>query len=113
MYPLVYDRVLVNEGSAWQTSKNTVVIPRTGYYLVHYGSGVPAGRQLYLYLYSSDTSLTLLYRFSQVHNGVDTLGKTVLRRFESGNVIKIVTGSNTFSSAMMQTTFMGLLLHEG
>ena len=110
--PLVYNRILVNEGNAWNPDTNTVTIPYTGYYLIHYGLGVPAGTGVSYYLYSSGTRVTRLYRGSSVHNGVDTLSKTLIRRFVAGSVLKIRTDYNTFSNSMMQTTFEGLLLYE-
>ena len=113
MNPVVYNRILVNEGNAWNPDTNTVTIPYTGYYLIHYGAGVPAGTYVQHDLYSSGTRVTILYRGSGVHNGVDTLSKTLIRRFVAGNVLKIRTYSNTFSNSMMQTTFAGLLLYEG
>ena len=112
MNPLVYDRMLVNEGHAWNPSTNTLLIPYTGYYLIHYGMGVPAGTLVYQYLYSSSNIVTVLYRYSSVHNGVDTISKTLIRRFIAGSVLKITSHGNTFSS-QMQTTFAGLLLYEG
>ena len=113
MNPLVYNRILVNEGNAWKAQNNTVVIPYTGYYLIHYGGGVPAWTQVWLELYSDTTAVTLLYRRSTVHNGEDTVSKSIVRRFTAGNKLKIRTGYNTFSNINMQTTFMGLLLYEG
>ena len=113
MFPLVYYRIVVNEGNAWNPDTNTVTIPNTGYYLVHYGAGVPAGTRVYHRLYSSGTLVTDLYRYSRVHNGVDTVGKTVIRRFTGSSVLKIRTYHNTFSNSRLQTTFMGLLLYEG
>ena len=113
MDPLVYNRILVNEGNAWKPHNNTVVIPYTGYYLVHYGGGVPAGTFVRLQLYSDTTKVTLLYRDSRVHNGVDTMSKSIVRRFTAGNKLNIETWWNTFSDSNMQTTFMGLLLYEG
>ena len=117
MDPLVYNRILVNEGNAWKAQNNTVVIPYTGYYLVHYGGGVPAWTRVWLHLYSDTTTVTVLYRGSTVHNGVDngvdTMSKSIVRRFTAGNKLKIRTDYNTFSNINMQTTFMGLLLYEG
>ena len=112
MNPLVYNRILVNEGNAWNPDTNTVTIPYTGYYLIHYGVGVPAGTYVQHLLYSSGTTVTILYS-RDVHNGVDTLSKTVIRRFVAGSVLKIRTYHNTFSNSHIQTTFMGLLLYEG
>ena len=109
---MVYDRILVNEGNAWKPGINKVVIPYTGYYLIHYGMGVPAGTSVYQRLYSDGNTVTLLYRHSTVHNGVDTMSKTIVRRFTAGNVLHIYTSSSTFSNTNMHTTFMGLLLHE-
>ena len=113
MSPVVYNRILVNEGNAWNPDTNTVVIPYTGYYLINYGGGVPAGTRVRLQLYSDTTRVTLLYRGSTVHNGVDTVSKSIVRRFTAGNKLKIRTDYNTFSNINMQTTFMGLLLYEG
>ena len=89
-----------------------MTIPYTGYYLIHYGAGVPARIKAWHDLYLGGTRITALERVSQVHNGVDTIGKSIVRRFRAGNVLKIVTGYNTFSNANMQTAFMGLLLYE-
>ena len=112
MNPLVYNRILVNEGNAWIPGSNTVRIPYTGYYLVHYGVGVPAWTRVNHHLYSSGTTVTVLYRDSTVHNGVDTQSKTIIRRFIAGSVLKI-TGGRTYSNSHMQTIFAGLLLYEG
>ena len=103
----------MNEGNAWNPDTNTVTIPYTGYYLIHYGAGVPAGTYVQHELHSSGTKVTILLRYSRVHNGVDTVGKTVIRRFTGGSVLKIYTGYNTFSNSHIQTTFMGLLLYKG
>ena len=113
MYPLVYNRILVNEGNAWNPDTNTVTIPYTGYYLIHYGMGVHAGTRGRHYLYSSGNLLTILRRYSNVHNGVDTLSKTLIRRFVAGNVLSIYNEYNTFSNSHIQTTYMGLLLYNG
>ena len=108
---MVYNRILVNEGNVWNPDTNTVTIPYTGFYLIHYGAGVPARTKAYHDLFSGETRVTALERVS-LHNGVDTIGKSIVRRFRAGNVLKIVTGYNTFSNANMQTAFMGLLLYE-
>ena len=112
MSTLVYDRVLVNVGDAWQTSTNNAVIPQTGYYLIHFGGGAPAYTRLQHNFYSSGNTVSVLYRYSTIHNGVDTLGKTLIRRFEAGNVLRISTSYSTFSTSQIQTTFMGLLLYK-
>ena len=112
-YPLTYDRVLVNEGNAFNPDTSKVVIPYTGYYLVHFGGGVAAGTRAWHALYSDGTLLTLLYRGSRVHNGIDTISKTVVRRFAGGTVVKVRSWYDTFSNSHMQTTFMGMLLYQG
>ena len=110
---MVYDKVLVNEGNAWKPDSNTVVIPYTGYYLVHYGDGNPDGPTVSYYLYSSGEKVTRLLRRSRNQSGIDCVGKTVIVRFEAGSVLKISSMSNTYSSDLMQTTFMGFLIQEG
>ena len=113
MDPLVYNRILVNEGNAWNPDTNTVTIPYTGYYLIHYGGGAPARTRVQHYLYSSEMTVTNLLRWSHAHNGVDTLSKTIIRKFAAGRVLKIKTDFDTFSNCQMQTIFMGLLLYKG
>ena len=113
MFPLVYNRILVNEGHVWNPATNTLLIPYTGYYLVHFGAGAPALTLVKHDLYSSVAFVTRLTRIGTGHNGIDTQSKTIIRRFIAGNVLKIYTFYNTFSDSMMQTTFAGLLLYEG
>ena len=110
---MVYDKVLVNEGNVWNPDTNKVVIPYTGYYLVHYGGGGPGGITVSHYLYSSQDSVTRLLRSKTGQTGTDSLGKTIIRRFEAGSVLMIGTAFNTYSSDLMQTTFMGLLIQKG
>ena len=110
--PLEYDRVLVNEGDVWNPETNNVTIPYTGYYLVHLGAGVQPGTRVTCQLDSSGDIITTLTRNSINHNGVDTIGKTVIRRFSAGTELKIATYTDTFSSDQLQTAFMGLLLQE-
>ena len=110
--PIVFDKVLVNEGNAWNTSTNKVVIPQTGYYMVHFSAGIPARTRLWHWLDSSLNPLTLIFRDSEEHDGIDTLGKTIFRNFKAGDSLWITNSYNTFSNAQMQTTFMGLLLYE-
>ena len=110
MYPLVYDRILVNEGNAWNPDTNSVTIPYTGYYLVHYGGGIPNTRMFHE-LYSSESVVSGLV-VNSMENGTDNLGKTVILRFTAGSVLDIKTQNNTFSNVQMQTTFMRLLLYK-
>ena len=114
MDPMVYDKVLVNEGSAWNPDNNTVVIPYTGYYLIHYGVGTETAVMVSQYLYSFEDTVNRLVRDWVGYSGTDCLGKTIIRRFEAGTVLRInTTSSTTVSSDLMQTTFMGLLVHVG
>ena len=110
---VAFDRVLVNEGNVWNPDNNTVVIPYTGYYLIHHGTGTPANTKRFQFLYSSGSYLSTLLVNSVIENGKDTLGKTIIKRLTAGSVLRIKTFFNTFSDAQMQTTFMGLLLLEG
>ena len=112
MDPMVYDKVMVNEGSAWNPDNNTVVIPYTGYYLIHYGVGTETAVMVSQYLYSFEDRVNRLVRDWMGYSGTDCLGKTIIRRFEAGTVLRIKTASSsTISSDLMQTTFMGLLIH--
>ena len=113
MDPLAYDRVLVNEGNAWKPDTSSVLIPHTGYYLVHFGVGNPSGEMVSQYLYSGEDEITRLFRFPRDQNGSDCFGKTVIVRFEAGSVVKISSITSTFSTDMMHTTFMGLLIQAG
>ena len=54
-----------------------------------------------------------LFRQTAAYNRVDTLGKTIIRRFTVGYVLKLYTYPNAFSNAKMQTSFMGFLLYKG
>ena len=116
MDPMVYDKVLVNEGNAWNPDNNTLVIPYTGYYLMHYGVGTEAGVMVSQYLYSSEDEdrINRLLRDKMAPSaGTDCLGKTIIRRFEDGSGLKISTDSDIVSFDLMQTTFMGLLIYLG
>ena len=112
--PLDYEEVLVNEGNAWNISSNTVVIPHTGYYLVHFAVGIPANTIAVYNLYVGGSEMiTSLYRGRTEHNGTDTIGKTILRKFRADDVLHVKTNYNTFSDSRLLTNFMGLLLYEG
>ena len=107
-----FEEVLVNEGNAWNPAYGYVIIPYTGYYLFHLSVGAPAGTLVVTYAISGGKLAFNLYRGSNTHNGVDTMSKTVVKKFTAGDSIKVFTEETLFSNNQMQTAFLGLLLYE-
>ena len=110
MSPVVFDKVLVNEGDVWNPATNKVKIPYTGYYLVHFGGGLPAATQMLHYMWTEDPISGLVV--DKTHSGIDTVGVTKIRRFVAGEELMTSTYKKLYSDALMQTTFMGILLYE-
>ena len=112
MVTLSFDKVLVNEGNAWRSPSN-VEIPREGFYLIHFGCGVPAETKALYDLMDLIISqpITSIRRYSQ--NGTDTLGKTLILYFRSNFKLGIRAHKPSISGQQMHTTFIGLFLYRG
>ena len=111
---LSFNKVLVNVGHVWKPS-TTVEIRREGYYLIHFGFGVPAGKEVHAWYDLRDLyyhrAIATITRYS--HNGTDTLGETMIMYLRSHTKLGIQVRHHSFSNAQMQTTFMGLFLYRG
>ena len=63
-----FETVLVNVGNAWNSSANTVTIPHSGYYLIHFSTGLQPGHGTWYHLKSENPN-NFIVRDSTVHNG--------------------------------------------
>ena len=110
MDPLSFPSVILNEGGAWRSAYNYVVIPRTGHYFIHVSVGVGSGRNVEFNVVNGQTN-SVFYDISRDYtsSGVDTLSRTGLLRLTSGTRLKI-TSDPTYSSSLKQTSFMGFFI---
>ena len=112
--PVTFDRVLLNLGNAWSSSTSKITIPHTGYYLTHISAGLQAGHGIYFNINGSPKHY--IVRNSSVHNGVDTMSKTVVQLYQAGAEFTIgctkAAPSAIYSDARMQTTYSGILLFQ-
>ena len=108
MDPLSFPSVILNEGGAWCSAYNYVVIPRTGLYFIHVSVGVGSNSVVE---YNVVQSGNVIYDISRDYTstGVDTLSRTGLLRLTSGTQLKI-TSYPTYSNSLMQTSFMGFFI---
>ena len=112
MYPVRYDRVLVNLGNSWNPSSNTVTIPRTGYYLLHIGHGGGLYRRFsYLSLHVNNVREFSLRHLSTNHNGVDTMSRSGILHLSSGDQVNTRCDHGLYSDRGLQSIFIGLLLY--
>ena len=106
--PLSYPVVLVNEGDHWNQSTHTVTIPVSGYYFIHLSAGVLPSDDLTLDL----LDFNMIHRDYRVHDGVDTIGRSVIRQYTAGTLVSVsLVEGGVYSDDRMQTTFIGLLLY--
>ena len=112
MDPVTYDQVLVNLGNGWNSSANTVTIPRTGYYFLHVGAGIHSGFSSVIYLYVNNNRQFRMLHWSNNQNGVDTMSRSGILHLSSGDQVKIICDSNGFySDGGLQSIFIGFLLY--
>ena len=105
-----YPVVLVNEGGAWKPSSHKAVIPRDGYYFIHVGGGVPSGRQASLDLVVNNKYTLTAGRYSDNHNGTDTISRSGILKLSVGDELTVYTWYTLYSDNQMQTIFIGFLL---
>ena len=110
-----FETVLVNVGNAWNSSANTVIIPHSGYYLIHFSTGLQPGHGTWYHL-DSENPNNFIVRDSTVHNGIDTMAKSDIKFYRAGTVVYIANSktapSSIYSDARMQITFSGLLIFK-
>ena len=105
-----YPVVLVNEGGAWNVSSHKAVIPRGGYYFIHVGGGVHSGRQARLDLVVNKKDTLTAGRYSDNHNGTDTISRSGILKLSVGDELTVYTWYTLYSDNQMQTIFIGFLL---
>ena len=111
-HPVPFPTVLVNQGSAWNSTTNQITIPRTGYYYLHISQGVDQG-QTTVYMNTLGLSGNIaLYRSRGSHNGLDTLSRSAIMHITSGTTITIMIHYRCYSDDLLQTSFSGFLLYE-
>ena len=110
-----FETVLVNVGNAWNSSANTVTIPHSGYYLIHFSTGLQPGHGTWYHIKSGNIQDHVV-RDSTVHNGIDMMTKSEIKFYEGGTVLHMrndkVAPSSIYSDVRMQTTFSGLLIFK-
>ena len=107
-----FPKMLVNQGSAWNSTTNKVTIPRTGYYYLHISQGVAQG-QTRAYMYTRGMSGNIgLYGYKGLDNGLDTVSRSAIMYVTSGTTITIRILNGCYSDDLLQTSFSGFLLYE-
>ena len=110
--PVPFPKVLVNQGSAWNSTTNKVTIPRTGHYYLHISQGVAEGQNK-VYMYTIGMSGNIgLYRYRGSHYGIDTLSRSAIMHITSGTTITVLIYYGCYSDDLLQTSFSGFLLYE-
>ena len=109
---LTFDSVEVNSGLAYNETTDEVVIPVDGYYFLQVSAGALATLPVRMMLMRNGVQQAALRRDSTVHNGIDTLGRSVLALLSKGDVvtIEIGSGSGVYSDVNHQTSFTGFLI---
>ena len=109
--PVPFPKVLVNQGSAWNSSTNQITIPRTGYYYLHISQGVIQGQtEVHMSIRGMQRYISL-YRNTSPHNGVDTLSRSAIMYITSGTILTIWIDRRCYSNEFLQTSFSGFLLY--
>ena len=111
--PVPFPKVLVNQGSAWNSSTNQITIPHTDYYYLHISQGV-AQRQTWVYMSIRGMqryTCISLYRNTSPHNGLDTLSRSAIMYITSGTILTIRIDRGCYSNEFLQTSFSGFLLY--
>ena len=110
--PVPFPKVLVNQGSAWNSTTNKVTIPCTGYYYLHISQGVVQDQtEVYIIIRQMPVSIAL-YRYRTTHNGLDTLSRSAIMHLTSGTTLAIDINLGCYSDEHLQTSFSGFLLYE-
>ena len=109
---VTFPKVLVNQGSAWNSATNKVTIPRTGYYYLHISQGVAQSQTRVFMQILGTESRTALYRNRPSKNGIDTLSRSTIMHITSGTTITIDISNGCYSDNLLQTSFSGFLLFE-
>ena len=111
--PVQFPVVLVNEGSAWQTTSHTVIIPIQGYYFLHIGGGINSNRDLILYIVVNGGAHVIgVSREVTSSNGIDMTSSGGILHLNTDDVLKVasVRTGGAYSDQMKQTVFIGFLL---
>ena len=69
--PVQFPVVLVNEGNAWQTTSNNVIIPRQGYYFLHIGGGINTNREMQMNIFVNNVRSITTNRWIRASNDID------------------------------------------
>ena len=109
---VTFDSIEVNEGSAYNETTNEITISVPGYYFMHVNAGALSGLRVDMRIMRNSTQEAVLRRDSTTHQGVDTLGRSVLAYLDRYDVITVEIGedSGVFSNVNHQTSFTGFLI---
>ena len=110
--PVVFPTVLVNVGSAWHASSNTVIIPIAGYYYISFGIGMTPNSAVDFNLKLSSKTIFDIHHPSKSHNGISSVSRSGIWKLSSGSVLSLSSDQyrDVFADSGKQTYFIGFLI---
>ena len=107
--PFPFDISLYKGGLHYNRSSHTFTAPSSGIYYFSFSVGLNAHSSAGFTLHKNALPYVNIVRKSTSHNGIDTIGRSVLMRLNQGDRIYMVNeaGQTARSSHMMETSFSG------
>ena len=108
--PVTFNVQLVNEGSHYGSS-HRFTAPLDGIYYFSISVGLSSGQTANFTLYKNYKPLANIVRLSTVHNGSDTISRSIMTSLKKDDTIHGVNQENRYvwSSSSLETSFSGFL----
>ena len=105
-----FNKIITQNGNAWNTSTNTFTAPRNGSYVFSLSCGIESGQFYQVYVIVNDVVSYGLYFTSTSHNGIDTASRTFATSLVAGDRVDVWFLDNIpYSDSNYLTSFAGFL----
>ncbi|XP_070711295.1 complement C1q-like protein 2 [Pempheris klunzingeri] len=111
---LIYGKVMMNTGSAYNQYTGVFAAPVTGVYYFTFFYHAAGTNPTTLSLYKNNQLVAMTHDHSTSHDGADNGGNAALLQLQQGDQVYVRLGANTHIWAQSHvTTFSGFLLSQG
>ena len=109
IYPFTFTTILYLDGVSYDPTTHRFTAPSAGVYFFSFSVGLDAGKTAEFVLYKNFEPFAGIIRRSTTHNGIDTIGRSIMMNLEEGDIVYMVNeaGQTARSSTMKETSFSG------
>ncbi len=108
---VTFDKVLVNDGDAFDITASHFIVPHTGLYWIHVSVGIPTNTSAYVTVHGTQWPIDIIRYHSTFNVTPSVTSRDALVQLEAGAQLWLTSNSSIYSDELYMTSFNGFLLN--